>query len=313
MLSTTSPKKQIPEAIMKSRHFLRVVSLCGLLCFSAVTVLAADWQGTTSSWKGNQRFDFHVDGRKCYVVVPKKAAPGNPWVWRARFPTYHSEVDVLLLKEGFHIAYINTDGMLGSPRALKHWDKFYEFMTKENGLAEKVTLEAVSRGGLFAYRWAAQHPERVVCIYADVPVCDFKSWPLGQGSGIGDKKTWHHLLKQYGFTEEQALAHRKNPVDVLDPIAKAQIPLIHIITLNDKVVPPKENTFVLAERYRKLGGHIQIIEVKEGPRANGHHFDHPDPKRVAAFIARHAQQSGADQPTTAPDSKSEGKEEPQPK
>ncbi len=162
-------------------------------------------------------------------------------------------------------------------------------MTKQHGLAKQVALEAVSRGGLFAYRWAAQHPERVVCIYADVPVCDFKSWPLGQGGGVGDKKTWQNLLKEYGFTEEQALAFRKNPIDILNPIAKAKIPLMSIVALNDKVVPPKENTFVLAERYRKLGGHIEIIEVKEGPRANGHHFDHPDPRKVADFIQKHAQ------------------------
>ena len=113
--------------------------------------------------------------------------------------------------------------MLGSPHAMKHWDEFYETMTQQHGLASKVALEAVSRGGLFVYRWAARHPDRVACIYADVPVCDFKSWPLGQGHGIGDQKTWQNLLTQYGFTEEQALAYRKNPIDVLAPIAKAKI------------------------------------------------------------------------------------------
>jgi pimeloyl-ACP methyl ester carboxylesterase len=215
---------------------------------------------------------------------------GNPWVWRARVPDYHSEADVLLLEQGFHVAHMNTSGMLGSPRALGHWNKFYEFMTKEHGLSEKVALEAVSRGGLFAYRWAAKNPNSVACIYADTPVCDFKSWPLGQGSGIGNKKTWQNLLKQYDFTEKQALAYRENPVDILAPIAKAKVPLLHIISLNDRVVPPDENTFVLAERYRKLGGSIDIIEVKEGPRANGHHFDHPDPRRVSGFIQIHAQQ-----------------------
>ena len=273
---------------MRTLDKLVIVLLTGLLCIHAATVSGA--KRKKNPWEGYERLDFEVDGRKCFLIKPEKPASGNPWVWRARFPTYHPEADLLLLQRGFHIAYINTDNMLGSPRALKHWDAFYEHMTEEKGMAKKVALEAVSRGGLFAYRWAARNPQYVACIYADVPVCDFKSWPLGQGSGVGHKNVWKALLKEYGFTKEQALEYRENPIDVLAPIAKAKIPLLSIVSLNDRVVPPKENTFVLAERYRKLGGNIEIIELEEGPRSKGHHFDHPDPKRVANFISRYAHQ-----------------------
>jgi sialidase-1 len=236
-------------------HLSRFALLCGLICIFALNVSADDWKGEVSSWKGFQRYDFQVDGLDCYVVVPMKPATGNPWIWRATFPEYHTEADV---------------------------------MTNQHGLAGKVALEAVSRGGLFAYRWAAQHPERVACIYADVPVCDIKSWPLGQGTGLGNKKTWERLLKEYGFTEEQALEWRENPIDVLEPIAAARIPLLNIVSLNDRVIPPKENTFLLAEQYRELGGSIEIIEVPEGSNENGHHLVHPDPERVASFIEKHS-------------------------
>jgi pimeloyl-ACP methyl ester carboxylesterase len=258
------------------------LGLVAVLVCSMAVASAADW-------KGFARSDFEVEGRKCRLVEPKEAAEGKPWVWRARFPDFHAEADVLLLKEGFHIAYMNTGGMLGSPRAMGHWDAFYEEMTGKRGLAKKPALEGVSRGGLFVYRWASRHPERVACIYADTPVCDFKSWPLGQGKGVGSAGTWNGLLKEYGFTQEEALAFEGNPIDVLAPIAKAKIPLLHIVSLTDQVVPPVENTFVLAERYRKLGGTIEVIEVKEGTeKSKGHHFTHPDPARVAAFIAKHA-------------------------
>ena len=182
------------------------------------------------------------------MVVPKDAAEGNPWVWRARFPGYHAEADVLLLERGLHIAFIDTNGLLGSLRALKHWDAFYELMTGTHGLAKKPALEAVSRGGLFAYRWATKHPDRVACIYADTPVCDIKSWPLGQGKGVGSEGTWKTLLAEYGFTQDEALAFKENPIDVLAPIAAAKIPLLHIVSLTDVVVPPEENTLVLAKR-----------------------------------------------------------------
>ena len=261
-----------------------VVSLCAPCCSQA------DWPGTLSDWNGYSRHDFECDGRKAYVVTPKKAAPGNPWVWRARFPGFHAEADIILLSRGFHVAYFNTDGMLGSPASMEHWDAFYMQMTKA-GLAKKVALEGVSRGGLFVYGFAARWPERVACIYADTPVCEFKSWPLGQGSGKGSAGTWQQLLKEYNFTQQQALDYKGNPIDRLDAIAAAKIPVLHIVSLNDQVVPPTENTFVLADRYRNLGGDIEVIEVKEGTaKSSGHHFSHPNPEKVADFIEKIAGQ-----------------------
>ena len=112
-----------------------------------------------SDWSGYRRINFEIDTRPAWLVKPNVVAQGKPWVWRARFPKYHTEVDLLLLERGFHLAYINTDGMLGSPKALKHWDAFYAHLTSTEGLSKKVALEAVSRGGLFAYRWAAQNPD----------------------------------------------------------------------------------------------------------------------------------------------------------
>jgi sialidase-1 len=277
----------IAMRIHPSLQFFAFVAL--LMSFGGSHVSAEEWQGAAKDWKGYQRFDFQVEERACYVVVPKEAAEGNPWVWRARFPGYHDEADLLLLERGFHVGFIDTNGMLGSPRALKHWETFYDLMTGEHGLAKKPAIEGVSRGGLFAYRWATLHTDRVACIYADTPVCDIKSWPLGQGKGVGHPATWKTLLGEYGFTEEQALAFEGNPVDVLAPIAKAKIPLLHIVSLTDVVVPPDENTFLLAKRYRDLGGSIEVMEVAEGTeRSKGHHFAHPDPKRAADFMEKYA-------------------------
>ncbi|RCS46392.1 hypothetical protein DTL42_15615 [Bremerella cremea] len=266
----------------------RLIAVCLLLFTFSSAISAAEWPGKKSDWHGYERFDFSVDDRPAYVVTPQQAAAGNPWVWRARFPGFHAEADLLLLEQGFHIAYINTDNMFGSERAMKHWDKFYDFLIKK-GLAPKVALEGVSRGGLFVYGWASRHPERVACIYADTPVCDIKSWPKGKGAGIGSSSSWEVLLKEYGLSNEDALKYNRNPIDILPPIAQAKIPLLHIVSLNDQVVPPQENTLILAERYRELGGSIEIIEVKEGTEeSHGHHFPHPNPQKVADFISQHA-------------------------
>ena len=82
----------------------------------------------------------------------------------------------------------------------EHFDAFYRAIT-EKGLAKKGTLIGISRGGLYAYNWAAQNPDKVVCIYGDAPECDIKSWPGGKGAGKGSPADWQALIKDYGFTE----------------------------------------------------------------------------------------------------------------
>jgi pimeloyl-ACP methyl ester carboxylesterase len=140
----------------------------------------------------------------------------------------------------------------------------------------------ISRGGLYAYRWAAKNPERVACIYGDAPVCDFKSWPGGKGTGKGSAGDWTQLQRYYGFaTEAEALAFTGNPVDRLAPLAKAKVRLIHVVGDTDDVVPVAENTGLIESRYQALGGRIEVIH-KPGVGHHPHGLDDPAP--VVTFI-----------------------------
>ena len=150
------------KSILRSAVLLCVL-LHGSISFGQETpVETANWPGNQSLWHGFGKYDFQVDGRDAYVIVPDTPAVGKPWVWRARFPGYHDEIDQILVQRGFHIGRINTDGMLGSPRAMKHWDAFYSFLM-ERGLSKQPALEGVSRGGLFVYNFASRWPDRVAC------------------------------------------------------------------------------------------------------------------------------------------------------
>ncbi len=107
-----------------------------------------------SLWKGFKRYDFKYNKKDARLIIPDKSLPNNPWIWRARFPDWHTEADSILVSEGYYLAYINTNNKYGSPDAMNIWDSFYEFLTVEYKLHEKVSLMGVSRGGLFVYNWA---------------------------------------------------------------------------------------------------------------------------------------------------------------
>ena len=253
---------------------------------------AAPFPGAVSEWQGYTRYEFRVDERTCYVVTPKEAAPGKPWIWRARFWGHEPQTDVALLGKGFHVVYMDVGGLFGSPKAVKHWDAFYKYLTDEHGFAKKAALEGMSRGGLIIYNWAAANPDKVACIYGDAPVCDFKSWPGGKGEGAGSPEAWQQCLEVYGFTEEEAMAFKGNPIDHLEPLAKAKIPLLNVCGAADEVVPMCENTKILEERYKALGGSIKVI-AKEGV---GHHpHSLKDPAPIVEFVLKHTGQGGSEQ------------------
>ncbi|MEO8426168.1 MAG: GDSL-type esterase/lipase family protein [Verrucomicrobiota bacterium] len=251
-----------------------------------IRALAVPFPGVRSSWNGFDRYDFEVDGKPVLVVVPRQAAPGKPWVWHGEFFGHKPAPDIALLGKGFHVVYMNVPDMLGCPEAVAHWNVFYKQLTGNHGFAKKAALVGLSRGGLYCYNWAAANPDEVACIYADAPVCDFKSWPGGKGKGKGSPRDWQLVMDRYHFkSEAEALAYDKNPIDNLAPLAAAEVPLLHIYGDADDVVPWDENTGIIAERYRKLGGDITLI-AKPGVGHHPHGLDDSTP--IVKFILKHA-------------------------
>ena len=108
--------------------------------------------------------------------------------------------------------------------------------------------------------------------------------------GREQRENGNALLKEYGFTNEaEALAYADNPIDNLQPIVDARIPIMHIVTEDDAIVPPKENTYVLKERLEKLGHPVfYVISIEKGDRANGHHFDVKHPEVGYHFIRKYS-------------------------
>lgn len=53
-----------------------------------------------AEWNGCDRYDFTFKDRQATIVVPKKAAKGNPWIWRPAFFDAFPSVDKALLEKG---------------------------------------------------------------------------------------------------------------------------------------------------------------------------------------------------------------------
>jgi hypothetical protein len=179
------------------------------------------------------------------VIVPKTAAPGKPWVFRANAIARDSLVDRALLAKGFHIVVAPLLAQSGAVR--EQWDAVYKLMT-DHGLSMKPVMEGAGAGAGEAYAWAIENPEKVGSIYAENPVL-------------------------------RSLMSKKPPLENLAPLAKAGVPLIHVCGSLDPWL--LSQTREVEKRYKELGGTITVI-VNEGA---GHYPLAPrDPQSVVDLI-----------------------------
>ena len=245
---------------------------------------AADaFPGKVSDFHSFTRYDFTQGGRRCIVVAPDEVAEGKPWVWRARFFGHEPQTDIALLEHGYHVAYVDVANLFGSPMAVEVWTGFYDYLIKKHGFHRRPALEGMSRGGLIIFNWAKAHPGQVSCIYGDAPVCDFKSWPGGKGVGKGGGGAWQTCLKAYGLTEAAAMTAKVNPVDGLQSLATARVPILNVVGDADVVVPVVENTAIFEERYAKLNGPIEVLHK---PGIGHHPHSLKDPQVIVDFILK---------------------------
>jgi len=261
---------------LRQKHYFTVLMLTILLIQCGTHLVGTQTcPGEKSLYHSYDRFDFIYNERQSIIVAPKFVAEGKPWIWRARFFEHEPQVDIVLLSKGFHLVYTDVADLYGCPKAVEIWNQFYNFLIEEQGFAKKAVLEGLSRGGLIIYNWAITNPDKVFCLYGDAPACDLRSWP-------GVKR--EAMLKAYGFTKQQFWAYKGNPVDNLEPLAKANVPILHVVGDADEIVPVSENTGIVEERYKKLGGHIEVIH-KSGGRHHPHSLEDPTP--IVEFILKH--------------------------
>lgn len=203
----------------------------------------------------------YLDVADCpaFLIRPPGRQPSTPmpWVWyapaiRGQPRPAHVWMFRQFLAEGIAVVGIDVGESMGNPGGRAAFSAFHSLLTEEYGCAERAILMPQSRGALMLYNWAAENPGHVACVAGIYTVCDMSSWP-------GLKRA----APAYGLSEEglAAVLPQHNPIDRLEPLAKADIPLLHIHGDSDDPAPIEENSGELARRYRKLGGSVELIVV----------------------------------------------------
>lgn len=218
------------------------------------------------------------------IIVPGEIKPGMPWVWYApTLPGLPGKEETWMFQKfldaGIAVVGIDVGESYGSPTGQKIYSEFYDYLVSKKEFGKRPVLLARSRGGLMLYSWAIKNPKSVAGIAGIYPVCNIASYP-----GI------ERACGAYSLSAEQLKAQieKYNPIDLLEPLAKANVPIFHIHGDQDEVVPLEKNSQILAERYKELNGKItlQVVEGQGHNMWNG--WFHSE--NLVDFVLENAQQ-----------------------
>jgi len=249
-------------------------------------------EGEVVDWYGYRRHNFELDGRKGFIVEPPHPATGLPWSWCLQWAdSFVPRTPALkLLERGFHHVHFDVFPTYMNEEGVRELEKFHA-MLQAMGFHKKAALIGMSYGGLFALRWAAEHPETVGVVWLDAPVCN-----LGFAAERNERNASPELLKcMQGEAEKHFAAYRVrdlrglldhplNPLNNYLPIAEAGIPILAIRSGQDQTVLPASNIDELAKRLGGAGGNIQVLR-RDYYGHHPHGLDDPTP--LADFILQY--------------------------
>ena len=77
------------------------------------------------------------------------------------------------------------------------------------------------------------------------------------------KRNLGATLADFGLDQDafSGVVDQHNPINHLAGLAKAKVPICIVHGDSDRVVPLKENSAIVANRYRKLGGEAKVEVV----------------------------------------------------
>lgn len=232
-------------------------------------------------WHGFRRVNFYFEGSAAIAVLPKKGAATGEWVWRTEFFGAFPDADLQMLKAGCHLVYLAMHDQFGSERSIAQMRRFYDFVRREYGLAQKTALFGFSRGGLYALHFAAKYPELTACMYLDAPVIDIRSWPMGLGAGCGSAEDQPLCLIALGLEKEQMAGYQKVMDSYMHCAAAAGIPLALCAGTKDDIVPYSENGQLLEALWKEKKLPLLVI-LKPGCAHHPHSIKRPD--KITRFL-----------------------------
>lgn len=236
-------------------------------------------------WQGKYRqIEFEFEGRQAILVIPEK--PNGKWLLKTEYFAAFPALEEEMVKRGYHLAYLKNKNRWGIHEDLDAKYRFRHFLMEHDGLSPRCIPIGMSCGGLHAIKQAGRHPDMVSVIYADAPVVNILSCPFGLGAKSEiNESARQEALDALGITFTQLLSYRDHPLDYLDRLTHARIPLALVCGDADRIVPYEENGALVKAAYEKTDLPFYFL-LKSGCDHHPHGPTDDKIKETADFLCK---------------------------
>ena len=175
-------------------------------------------------WNGFKKKEFEFEGKKAILVFPEKKDEQGNWAIKTEYWGAFVAVEIALLKEGFHLAYLENESRLAPVSDCERKARFVQFLHKEYGLRDKCVPVGMSCGGAHAVNFAGYFPECVQCMFIDAPVLIFCDFPGNESC----KDVWEKefLVTYPGMTRDKLLYFENHPINRVKTLIEKKIPIL---------------------------------------------------------------------------------------
>ena len=224
----------------------------------------------TENWHDFKLERFAFEGREAIIVYPEKAREGCPWLLKTEYWDAYPDVEIRLVKEGFHLLYVKNENRWFTKNECDLKARFVKHVSDAYGLNEKCVPVGMSCGGGYAVKFAGLYPQLVKCMFIDAPVLNFSSLPGKWGDPVSDRIWQQEFLSAYpGIKHYQLPGWNEHPICYADAIRENGIPIIQVYGLEDETVIYNENGLLLREALEGSGLLKEIAVAYRGHHPHG--------------------------------------------
>lgn len=240
----------------------------------------------TELWHGFEMTRFTFEDREAIIVFPKEARPGNPWALKTEYWDAFPDVEVRLLEQGYHVAYVKNKNRWFTREECDAKARFVRFVSKTHSLNSKCIPVGMSCGGGYAVKFGGMYPELIQCMYIDAPVMNFCSIPGKHGDPHSEKIWDEEFIYAYpGIKRYQLPGSQEHPICQADSLISHHVPILLVYGEEDQTVLYEENGKLLAEAFAGTG---LLTVIKVPLRGHHPHGMTVDNSIIVDYILKHS-------------------------
>lgn len=241
---------------------------------------------STESWNGFRISRFTFEDREAIIVFPNQVRAGSPWALKTEYWNAFPDVEVRLLEQGFHVAYVKNKNRWFTREECDAKARFVRFVSKQYGLNAKCVPVGMSCGGGYAVKFGGMYPELIQCMYIDAPALNFCSIPGKVGVPHCETIWEEEFIHVYpGIKRYQLPGSQEHPLCFADSLVANRIPVLLVYGKEDQTVLYEENGKLLAEAYEGTG---LLTTIAVNSRGHHPHGMIGDNSVIVDYILKHS-------------------------